>query len=268
MQVIGICRFSYPALGGFQVEHTTTDQRIEYLYKDEILGFRLKTFEYLTLPSIKNQSDQDFTFIVLIGDSLPIYAKEHLQALCKDVAPVKIIELPPLPHREAALAAFEQVRDPDQISVQFRLDDDDAVSEYFVSSLKDVAEASDYMLRVSNKVGIDFNSGYAVRFGPQGLEACDIRRPYLTPALGVMMRPGLNKTVLHFPHQRFAELMPTVTFPDPPMYLRCFHEWNDSTQTRPSPKFAYQELSSETEELFLDVFGVDNVAIKAWQNAL
>ena len=62
--------------------------------------------------------------------------------------------------------------------------------------------------------------------------------------------------------------MPTVTFPDPPMYLRCFDEWNDSTQTRPSPKFAYQELSSETEELFLDVFGVDNTAIKAWQSGL
>ncbi|MEX0310749.1 MAG: glycosyltransferase, partial [Tateyamaria sp.] len=30
MQIIGLCRFSYPAVGGFQVEHDTVDARIAY----------------------------------------------------------------------------------------------------------------------------------------------------------------------------------------------------------------------------------------------
>ena len=34
MQVIGLCRFSYPALGGFQVVHETIEERIAYLYSD------------------------------------------------------------------------------------------------------------------------------------------------------------------------------------------------------------------------------------------
>ena len=32
MQVIGLCRFSYPAFGGFQVEHETIEERIADLY--------------------------------------------------------------------------------------------------------------------------------------------------------------------------------------------------------------------------------------------
>ena len=35
MQVIGFCRFSYPAEGGFQVEHDTTEARAAYLYAPE-----------------------------------------------------------------------------------------------------------------------------------------------------------------------------------------------------------------------------------------
>jgi hypothetical protein len=31
MQVIGLCRFSYPAIGGFQVEHETLEERIALL---------------------------------------------------------------------------------------------------------------------------------------------------------------------------------------------------------------------------------------------
>ena len=32
MRVIGICRFSYPALGGFKRMHETVEEREAYLY--------------------------------------------------------------------------------------------------------------------------------------------------------------------------------------------------------------------------------------------
>lgn len=264
MQILGICRFSYPAIGGFQVEHETVQDRIEYLYKDEILGFRLKTFELLTLPSIKGQTDKDFTLIVLIGESLPAYARDKLEALTNALPYVKIVALPPLPHREAALEAFAQFRDRSKYSVQFRLDDDDAVAHTFIETLREKAMDAIPMLADTNKVGIDFNQGYAVRFAKSGLQKALINRPYLTPALGILMRPRLEKTVLHFPHHRFAGLMPTLTFPNPPMYLRCFHDLNDSTQNKHAPQFPYQDLADDETEDFAETFGVDARAIKAW----
>lgn len=265
MQILGICRFSYPAIGGFQLEHPTIEDRIEYLYKDEILGFRMKTFELLTLPSIAHQSDTDFTFVILIGDTLPKQARARLEELTCDLAHVHIVALPPLPHREAALKALAPFRDTTHVSVQFRLDDDDAVGRDFVVALRAAAQSAEPLLQTSNKVGIDFNQGYAVRFGPDGLEAELVNRPYLTPALGILMRKSLNKTILHFPHHRFSELMPTLTFPNPPMYLRCFHALNDSTQTRIEPHFNYRSLDKDTDLFMREYFGVDTQKIKAWR---
>ena len=75
MQILGICRFSYPAVGGFQNEHNTVEARCNYLYSQERLNMRFSAFETLTLPSIRSQSDPNFTFAIIIGDSLPPHAK-------------------------------------------------------------------------------------------------------------------------------------------------------------------------------------------------
>ena len=52
MQVIGLCRFSYPAIGGFQVDHPDIAARIAYLYGPARMEERFATFETLTLPPL------------------------------------------------------------------------------------------------------------------------------------------------------------------------------------------------------------------------
>ena len=81
MQVIGLCRFSYPALGGFQVEHDTPEERAAFLYAPDRMESRLRTFETFTLPPLRAQSDQDFLFGVVIGEDLPDRWRDRLEAL-------------------------------------------------------------------------------------------------------------------------------------------------------------------------------------------
>ena len=50
MQVIGLCRFSYPGIGGFQIEHDSLEDRIAFLYAPERLEERFRFFECFTLP--------------------------------------------------------------------------------------------------------------------------------------------------------------------------------------------------------------------------
>ena len=81
MQVLGICRFSYPGVGGFQVEHETLEDRIAYLYAPERMEERFRTFETITLPPLRAQTDADFTLLVVIGESLPEHYHSRLMAL-------------------------------------------------------------------------------------------------------------------------------------------------------------------------------------------
>ena len=71
MQVIGFCRFSYPAEGGFQVEHGSIRDRMAYLYAPARMEERLRHFECICLPGLKGQTDPDFTLVVMTGPDLP-----------------------------------------------------------------------------------------------------------------------------------------------------------------------------------------------------
>ena len=78
MQVIGLCRFSYPALGGFQVEHETVEDRIAFLYAEHRLEERFRLMETVALPCIRHQTDPDFELIIVIGDQLPARHRRRL----------------------------------------------------------------------------------------------------------------------------------------------------------------------------------------------
>ena len=71
MQAIGLCRFSYPALGGFQVEHETIEERIAFLYQYERLEERFRLFEAIALPCLRAQTDPDWGLVIIIGDQFP-----------------------------------------------------------------------------------------------------------------------------------------------------------------------------------------------------
>ena len=143
MQVIGICRFSYPAEGGFQRLHESLEERCAYLYEDERLNKRFATLETVTLPSIRSQTDKDFSFFVFIGSSLPQASKDRIYAAVRDIPQVQIIEREPGPYRTEMQSIFDEVRNPDaEICAQFRLDDDDAVGVDFVKNLRIAASRS------------------------------------------------------------------------------------------------------------------------------
>ena len=91
MRVIGICRFSYPALGGFKRMHDTVKEREAYLYAPARMELRFRHFECLTLPSIAAQQNPDFTFLVMIGQNMP---KPYLDRLHGLTAP-RADETPP-----------------------------------------------------------------------------------------------------------------------------------------------------------------------------
>ena len=160
MQVIGLCRFSYPALGGFQVEHDTPSDRSTFLYARDRIEERFATFETFTLPPLRAQTDGDFTFLVVIGDDLPSPYHDRLRDLLADIPQAVIQAHAPGPHRAVMKHAINSVRDDRKLPCfQFRMDDDDAVSVTFIERLREAAQDCRPLLRKNKHVAIDFNQG-------------------------------------------------------------------------------------------------------------
>lgn len=258
MEVIGICRFSYPAIGGFQVEFPTVEERRAYLYAPERMETRFRTFETMTLPALRAQTDGDFKLLVIVGECLPNAYRERLMDLLSDLPQALVRSYPPRKHRPVMREAVNSVRSfGRQPSLQFRMDDDDAVAVSYVARLRDVAAQMRDLAARYPVIAIDFNRGFIVRPGANGLAVAPTDAPYTTAGLAVMVQPGEKRCVMNFTHNKIATIMPTLTLTDENMMLRGYNDWNDSRQKPHVKPVALKPLDWKGEELFRSVYNID-----------
>ena len=257
MQVIGLCRFSYPAIGGFQVDHDTIEDRIAYLYDPARLEERFQLFETVALPCLRAQTDPDFEVIVVVGDQLPKPHLDRLHDLTADMPQVRLHAEPPRPQRAVMKKILNAARtDPDQPCLQFRHDDDDAVAVDFVERLR-AASADAVALTARNKaVAFDWNKGHVAEFGATGIAATEIFRPFYVAALGMQIRGNCPLTIMNFAHEKISRFMPCVTYADPPMFVRSHNSSNDSRQKKVKP-VPVTPLAPAQIETFRTRFAID-----------
>lgn len=263
MQVIGLCRFSYPALGGFQVEHETIEDRIAYLYAAERMEERFRHFEAITLPGLKAQTDGDFTLLIVIGDQLPQPYLSRLQELVADFPQARIVARPPREHRPVMAEILNDARDDlGQPCLQFRHDDDDAVSVSFVQRLREAAADCPGLLRDHRLVGFDFNRGYIARPDAGGMLAQETVTPYWGVALAMAVKPWARHTIMNFGHNRLNRFMPTVTFTHEPMFVRGHNDYNDSRQGAKVTRVDLRRLDAEGEARFEALFAISSDRVR------
>lgn len=262
MQVIGLCRFSYPAIGGFQVGHETIEERKAYLWAEDRLEERFRLLDTMALPCLRAQTDQDFDLIIKIGADFPKVHKDRLRDLTADMPQVEIIGVEPMRSRVICKMLLNAARlEPDKPCIQFRHDDDDACAVDFIEKMRQAATDAAPLIAKHPCVGLDWSQGYVAEVGAHGIAATPIYRPYYVSALGVHVAGGVETTIHNFMHEKIPERMPCVTFPDADMFVRTHNGYNDSRQkpVRPVP---VEPLSAEQEQLFQDRFAVNVDHIK------
>ncbi|HHX91096.1 MAG TPA: hypothetical protein GX700_15285 [Paracoccus sp.] len=261
MQVVGLCRFSYPAHGGFQTEHDSIDERIRFLYAETRLEERFRIFECFTLPALQAQSDPDFTLIVVIGTDMPAPARARLEGLLEGLPQAVIRAMEPGRHRSVMGQIINDARRGDsRPCIQFRMDDDDAVARDFVARTREIARDAAPMIARNRLTAIDFTRGHIAQPTARGILAEPCARQYWVPSLSVVARPGETLTVMNFNHVKLWQFMPTITLHDPDMYVRGISNWNDSG-VRSGPAAAL--LDAAGEALFLARYGISADRVRA-----
>jgi len=140
--------------------------------------------------------------------------------------------------------------------LQFRFDDDDAVSVDFIEKLRRTAAIGAPLLEESRTVGFDWNRGYVAEFGADGISATAIHRQFYVAALGMLIKGNCGATIMNFAHEKIPQFMPCITDAEPDMFVRSHNEYNDSRQ-QPVPPVPVTPLTPEQEQLFRDRFAID-----------
>jgi hypothetical protein len=258
LQTIGLCRFSVPSLGGFQTIHDTIEARRAMLYAPMRLDQRLAWFEHVALPGIRDQTDKDFTLVLLIGNDLPDPWRRHLLGLVRDIPEVRVESAPPLHHRKICADAMRpHVRPDARVLAQFRLDDDDAVAVNFVARLKrDLGDVIGLLDR-KQSFALDYGRGLLLRWTGDSFEVEPRLTRQWTPALVYVNRPEADRYILDTQHHRMWHHMPVVSQTDELMWVRGDHATNDSRVTGGEP---FDLPPNRREILLADKFGIDLTA--------
>ncbi|QYX57741.1 putative rhamnosyl transferase [Roseovarius sp. SCSIO 43702] len=264
MQVIGICRFSYPALGGFQVEHDTIEDREAFLYDPIRMEERFRTFEALTLPPLRAQTDPDFTLAVVIGTSFPPHLRARLEALLADLPQAVLVAREPGRHRPVMKAVVNALREDRGLpSLQFRMDDDDAVSIRFVERLRETAQDMIGVIRNNRYAGIDFNQGFIARLDAGGVRARPCIETLWTPALAIAVSPHASRGIMNFSHAKLARIMPVLSVTGEDMFIRGHNDFNDSRQKDGIKPVRLPRISAEDAAHLSRVFCLDETRVRA-----
>ncbi|MCL6285494.1 putative rhamnosyl transferase [Ruegeria sp. 2012CJ41-6] len=156
---------------------------------------------------------------------------------------VQIVSHPPGKHRGVMQNILNAARmDPSQPWLQFRHDDDAAVSVDFIERLRSAVEEYDGLVRGNLTVAFDYNRGFV-------------------EALGLYIAGKCKATLMNFAHWKIDRVMPTVSNTDQPMWVRTHRGCNESRQ-KPVKPVPVTPLSPEQEVEFSMRFAIDSDRVR------
>lgn len=255
--MLGLCRFSLLVEGGFQIIHETLQARREMLYDPRRLEYRLAWLQHVCLAGLSAQTDPDFTLVVLTGEDFPAPWMARLRAVVADLPQAVLVTRAPGRHRDVCMGALALHIDPRADVVgQFRLDDDDTVSRDYIARSRADFSGFRGLFDQHGRVASNYASGLVVSdTGPQlTFESRAVTN--WSCATTLYFAPDSTTGVMDYGHHRLAEFMPTVTQTDSLMYLRGWHDGNDSRRRRQGEGEPWAE--DRAAPVLLERFGIDS----------
>ncbi len=261
VQVVGICRWSYPSSpGDFRLTPERLDQARALLYDPGRMEHRLFLLDQVVLPALRNQTDKDFTLVLLLGERLPSRYRNRLLEMVSTVPQIRpVFAEEGKGQKKLARGILRGLRDPDAEAVaEFRLDDDDAVAIDFVEETRRTYADIRPLFAAKGMFCIDYTRGVVMVSEPEGCDFRPISARWWTPGLAIYLRPDHPKSVLDFHHMKLWRRMHTLMYADKAMFVRGIHHTNDSSIDQFGKRSGRFRLSREERDTVLpERFAID-----------
>ncbi len=264
VQVQGLCRFSVPCTGGFKKYHDSLEDRRAALYAPRRLDARTLWFEQVCLPSLRAQTDADFTLHLLLGADLPDPWRGRVEAAIRDCPQIRAHWRDPGDHRTMCREVLWGGRDGARAVVaEFRLDDDDAVAVDYVAQLRRLWPKLGSLANPAGRVALDHGKGVVLEAIDGGQIKPHVLRTHCWSAgLALYLRPDDDGTIMDFPHHKIWARVPFVNLTEQVMFVRGDHGHNDA-RTPFGAGLAVSMPDAEIAPLLARRFRIDLPAFEA-----
>jgi hypothetical protein len=225
--IYGHIRFSFYGVSDTRLKPTEDGSALARLYDETRMARRFFLFENLTLPSLIAQTDRDFRTVIMSSDVMPDRFKDRLLGLAARL-PGAVVEFSP--HRKSDRAFQKFITEASgfrtrEVSVHFRLDDDDALAASYIARLRKLTHG------LPPSTHITFPSG--IFLFPQKSETpMGVSMPHqrFLTAIGLATVNGNNfhKNPFQMMHANVWTRWPVVSDPSFTSHIRTQHFENDT----------------------------------------
>lgn len=222
MRILGFCRFSFFGISDTGRAIQTEDDAMRVLYAPDRMAARFHLFEHLMAPSIRHQTDQGFRFVVVTSDIMPAPYLARLQRIVEAVPQMELVVtdsrdlskvLSPIIRAEATAGVGP--------TLNFRLDDDDAVAVDHVARLRAAAAPLTPPALISFPKGFLLFSDGQPKFGRT-------YRDFVAIGLARLNAFDDARDPFRIQHRAESQRIPSYLDPRPYAYIYGTHPYNNT----------------------------------------
>lgn len=246
MKIFGHCRFSYFGLTDTGRAIRTLDDAARLLWNPTRMAVRMHLFEQILLPSLRNQTDPNFVFVMIVSNEMPAAYHKRLLALVADVPAIRVLstsdtDLGGVLRPVVAEASLDHTAP----AIHFRMDDDDALCISYIARLRGAAR------RVDPGGMISFSGGVLGFLDGEEARHCSHIHPYVAIGLAVV-NPAMSRMhPYRMRHARYANVVPSYMDPT----FTAFHYTLHSTNNTSGYETTLQTAGSRTNRIARSVEG-------------
>lgn len=207
----------------------TTNESSPHIYEALTIDWledRFEIFEKYCLPSIKNQVNQNFRWIILFDIDTPIIFKKKAENLKNDYGNIDILFIDGFKELTVALQKHisSYLNEKDKFIITTRLDNDDLIHQDFILTIKNLAKPIDNLV-------LDLTKGYQL----QQKDSFYTVRNYtyrFNPFISVVENVSNFETVLSKMHTDWSNATNIISFESKRLWLEFVHDKNISNRAK------------------------------------
>lgn len=186
--------------------------------QQEWLSHRFELFEQYCLPSVKNQTNQEFKWLVFFDTDTPKIYKEKNEQIAESYPTFIPIYLSGIEQFNKEIGNIIFNHSASEYIITSRLDNDDLLHKDFIQTIKENSRYSDELI-------IDFERGYQLIDKTKGFEIRNYIH-FLNPFISLVERRGNLQTVMARNHRDWFNAKELIKISDKAMWVENVHAKN------------------------------------------
>lgn len=187
---------------------------------------RFDLFEKYCLPSVANQKNQRFQWLIFFDIDTPDKYRERIEKITSNYSNFITLYVDGTKSIRPALKQFiHQTLDPgDDFIITSRLDNDDAIHQEFVSTIQNLAIKK-------HETVIDLRKGYQMNLSNNSVEYRKFDNPF-NPFISLVERSDKFDTVVARFHKDWSKSYSLIIYKNKPLWIEIIHKKNISNQPK------------------------------------